>query len=315
MGKVRISVIISVRNAQKSIAKCLDSIFGVDYDNFEVIVVDDGSNDGTAQILKEFLPKIKVVTNLVSHGPSAARNAAGLIASGELLAFTDADCLVHRQWLNELERCFVEYPLSVSAGGCQLLPIDAGSFQKKVQRLFEKSAGMTDYIKSGSGMRLVHHNPSCNSIYKRDAFLREGGFLEGLWPGEDVELDLRLRRKGYLIVFNPKAIVYHYRQESMKAFQRMMFRYGNAQGFLVRRYGFFRAIHFFPIVIFTGIIILLFVAINRPMALLLCGIAGMVGAGIFFSFDLRLIFLAASGCVAWSAGFSRGFVKKDAQVN
>lgn len=61
-------------------------------------------------------------------------------------------------------------------------------------------------------------------MYKRDTFLECGGFLDELWPGEDVELDYRLKKKGYHLICNPGAVVYHYRPKKLAVFLAMMYR-------------------------------------------------------------------------------------------
>ena len=106
----KISVIIPVKNAEKTIKKCLDSVLNVDYPNFDVIVVDDGSTDNTPSILRGFGQGIRII-QARGVGPSAARNEAAKVSDAQYLAFTDSDCIVERSWLRELRFGFSDYSI------------------------------------------------------------------------------------------------------------------------------------------------------------------------------------------------------------
>ena len=111
---------------------------------------------------------------------------------------------------------------------------------------FSLASVVAEYTRSEAAEREVDHNASCNSAYRRDAFVEVGGFAEGLWPGEDVDLDYRLRRRGYRCYYVPDAVVVHHRPSDPQWFRRMMRRYGRTQRELVRRHGRFRALHWMP---------------------------------------------------------------------
>ncbi|UCC95886.1 MAG: glycosyltransferase, partial [Candidatus Omnitrophota bacterium] len=249
------------------------------------------------------------------RGPSYARNLAARSTRAELLAFTDSDCIVARDWLSQLLKGFKEYPDAVSCGGAQEIPQDATNFERRVFSFLKKTGFIAEYMRkvtSASILREVNHNPSCNVMYKRDAFLKEGGFLEGLWPGEDVEFDYRLKKQGYTLVFNPQAIVYHYRPQDTKSFCTMMRRYGASCGFLTRRYGFFRKLQFFPLGI-AAILIFLFFSIAfdfLPIFFVFLG-AFIVISLLYVRFRLSLFALGILGITSWNVGFLRGiFAKK-----
>ncbi|MFH1318165.1 MAG: glycosyltransferase family 2 protein, partial [Candidatus Omnitrophota bacterium] len=126
------------------------------------------------------------------------------------------------------------------------------------------------------------------------------------WPGEDVELDYRLKRKGYKMLFNPRAIVYHYKPKNMADFSRMMYRYGEAQGMLVRKYGLFRKIHFIPafsiLFFIVGYLGVLFGFLSYMV------IFGLILLLICFKFKLSLVKIGGNSFFSWNAGFIRGVV-------
>jgi len=304
MPNAFVTIVIPAKNAQSSMNKCLDSVLKLDYSPYEVIVINDGSTDNTAGILDAY-PGIKVI-NTSGVGPAKARNTAVKQARGEFIAFTDADCYADKDWLTELIAGFTAADIA-SVGGCQRPAVDEGLFGKQVFRFMLKSGLLTDYGRSCSGNTArVSHNPSCNSMYRKEIFLQAGGFLEGLWPGEDVELDRRLSGKGFLMVFNPRAVVYHYRVRDRRAFLRMMDRYGWAQAILVKKHGFFRRIQLAPLITLPVLIFWLGLLFFKP---LLSAGAALLSVGLawaWFYFDFSLTVLAFQGIIAWHWGYIKG---------
>lgn len=296
-----ISVIIPVRNGQRTLKKCLDSLRKLTYPYFEVIVIDDGSTDNTAHILSEYSDFRIISTQGV--GPSRARNMAMRQAKGEFAAFTDADCIVDSEWLDNLIAGFSSDKI-VGVGGIQLSPEDETDFGRDVQTLFKTLGFITDYSKSATKKIKTAHNPTCNAMYRKKAILDAGGFLEGLWPGDDLELDYRLRKKGNLLIFNPDAVVYHYRPHTLGRFCKMMFNYGKAQGFLVKKYGLFRKIHYEPLIL-TMIIISLGILITLGINPIFYFSVALVPLLLiyFYTRRWRIPFLFLLILVFWNIGF------------
>jgi cellulose synthase/poly-beta-1,6-N-acetylglucosamine synthase-like glycosyltransferase len=195
--------------------------------------------------------RLKLI-RVAQGGPSRARNLGVQEASGEFVAFTDADCVVDKHWLTELEKGFTG-PDVAGVGGDQKSPEDETETGRLIQEFFKTIGFMTGYIKTGERMRETEHNPSCNSIYRKHILEEVGGFDEALWPGEDVDLDLKITRRGYKLVYNPDAVVGHYRPKTYRDLGRMMRRYGASQWYLVKKYGFFRKLHFVPVALFIGL--------------------------------------------------------------
>ncbi len=302
-----ISIIIPARNAQATLKKCIDSILNLNYRDYEILIINDGSTDETGKILLGY-HGIKIVTT-AGIGPSRVRNMAVEFARGEFIAFTDADCIVPKDWLERLLEGFDYSPEAVSCGGRQELPDDASAFQKKVFLLMNKIGFVSDYMRRGENRIIeVPHNASCCVMYKKDIFLKAGGFLEDLWPGEDVELDYKLKNSGYKLVFNPKALVFHYRVDNPANFLKMMARYGWAQGVLVRRHKkIFRTIQFVPFVsallLFIAALLLLSGKIGGIILFIFAIFSAML---IYFSFDLSMLVLGTLGVIHWHKGFIKG---------
>ncbi|MFH1545364.1 MAG: glycosyltransferase [archaeon] len=220
MNKEIISVIVTVRNAEKTIGECIESILNQDYVNFELIIVDANSTDGTEKKLKNYKKNKKVKTIYLDKkvGTSEARNIGIKISKGKFIAFTDSDCKTGRNWLTELRKGFYEEK-TASVGGPNLIPKDDSVKARCVARVlsFYSKAG-SYYVFNSKEMVEVEHNPTSNSMYRRKVLLELNRFNERIVSNEDAELDYKIRKKGFKILFNPKAVVYHHRRDSFKKF-------------------------------------------------------------------------------------------------
>lgn len=194
-----ISVVIPVRNGARTIAACLDAVLASSYERFEVIVVDDGSTDATAEIASRF--PCRLVRHAGSSGASAARNAGGREASGEILFFIDADCMVLPDTLRMVDRAMTGARSVIVGGSYTPLPFDPGFFNE-FQSIFinhsELRSRVPDYVASHA-----------MAIW-RAGFLASGGFPEAFMPIlEDVEFSHRLRRSGWTLRMDPSILVRH----------------------------------------------------------------------------------------------------------
>lgn len=302
----KISVVVPVHNCGSTVGKCLDSLIRLDHPSYEAIVVDDGSTDSTPQICRSY-SQIRLIS-LSKGGPSRARNVGISIARGEFVAFTDGDCVVESQWLSELEKGFIG-PNVAGVGGDQVSPEDDSDAGKLVQEFLRTVGFVADYVKTGTTLRETRHNPSCNSMYRRRALEEAGGFDENLWPGEDMDLDLKIGRLGYTLMYNPAAKVAHHRPDTYAKFARMLKRYGAAQGYLVKKYGAFRFIHWVPLALLIVLLLVvglsawnpwLSLSLAAPMPLAFAWFLMLTrSAAKSVRFTYFLIILLAS----WNAGF------------
>jgi len=315
MGET-VSIIITVRNGAKYLPQVIASLEKLNYKQREILFINDGSTDETGTILKNS-PGVRVIETK-GIGPSAARNLALKEARGNFIAFTDADCLVHPDWLYELLKGFTGDKVA-AVGGDQQSPEDETPFGRKVQCFFKAAGFVADYVKTdGNDLIETSHSPTCNAMYRTLCLKQAGGFLEGLWPGEDLELDHRLKKQGWTLKYNPKAVVYHYRPDGMKRFTRMMFAYGRAQGFLVRRYGPFRLLHAVPWILLAGTVFCSFFGTAALAS------AGVTTGAVMYAFLLyrtkkplqavQLFVLSVIAVCAWHFGFFKELLFKRFRV-
>ncbi|MEM0203265.1 MAG: glycosyltransferase [Archaeoglobaceae archaeon] len=220
----KVSIVIPVKNDAETLEKCLRSIRDLDFpmEDLEVIVVDGHSTDGSVEIAKRYGCKVFFEDmGRISY----ARDLGAKKASGEFIAFTDADCVVEKNWIKELLKQFDENVAAV--GGPNLTPEDESEFGKAVGDVFEfLSKAGARYGFNANEVVEIYHNPTCNVMYRKKVLEEVGGFNHRLITVDDEELDYRIRKRGYKILFTPKAVVYHYRRRSWKSFAKMAYTYG-----------------------------------------------------------------------------------------
>jgi glycosyltransferase involved in cell wall biosynthesis len=174
---ISISIIIPAYNSEKTIAATIDSALVQDFQNLELIVVDDGSTDSTPRILDRYLPRISVI-HQSNRGSSAARNAGAAIASGEFLAFLDADDLWLPGKLTESVNALRMDPRAVLVFSDAISLGHDGVMKRPTPR--EHAPEMSDLLKGGWTIL-----PSA-VVMRRAAFIAMGGFAEEFKrPGGD----------------------------------------------------------------------------------------------------------------------------------
>lgn len=297
MTGLGISVIISARNVEETIEKCLISILNQNYphEKVEIIVIDDGSQDKTAELVGKY--PVKLIKNEYARGPGFSRNIGVKNSQKEILAFIDADCIATRSWLENLI-CHLSDPHVGSVGGPHICPPDAPFLSKAIDFLWQTffGAATARYPKISNKIQIVDHNPTCNMAIRRKIFDLVGGFDEALWPAEDVQLGYVIRRLGYVNLYVPNAIVWHNRPKTLLAFSKMMFRYGFSRAKLTLKHP--RTIK--PIFLLPSLFLLLIFLVSALgyfnilylMAILYTLVAFYTAAKVFVkSRDLRHIFM------------------------
>jgi lipopolysaccharide/colanic/teichoic acid biosynthesis glycosyltransferase/glycosyltransferase involved in cell wall biosynthesis len=197
-----ISVVVPAYNAERTLRNCLDALEAqtMAREAYEVIVVDDGSTDGTAEIARSYDVRLVQQDNA---GPAAARNRGARAALGDLLLFTDADCAPVKTWIARMAEPFSD-PEVVGAKGVYR------TRQRSLVARFVQLEYERKYARM-RGQKRIDFVDTYSAAYRRDVLLANDGF-ETLFPTssvEDQEFSFRLARKGYRLVFVPDAIVYH----------------------------------------------------------------------------------------------------------
>ncbi len=203
-----ISVVVITYNAARTLSACLASIFNIDYPHsrYEVLVVDGGSSDETRKIAAAY-SRCKVIKS-PNAGRALQRNLGVEAAKGELIAFTDADCTVERNWLALHASAHALGQEILSVGG----PIEDGQHSAMSHATH---ISMFGELTQRSPPRDLYDIPTCNMSLKRNFSELVGLFdtrLDGIRHGssEDTNLCWRIIKAGYRIVFDPRIKVWHY---------------------------------------------------------------------------------------------------------
>ncbi|HYL60832.1 MAG TPA: glycosyltransferase [Candidatus Acidoferrales bacterium] len=221
------SVVVCAYNAASTLRECLDSVLTLNYPDYEIIVIDDGSTDATAQIGEQ----AGVRTIRVEHqGLGAARNAGVEAASGEVVAFIDADARADRDWLYHLVETIVRRNAGAAGGPNFPPPPDSA-----------RAAAMAAAPGLPREVRAVDDTLSqlcgCNMAFAKSALAKVGGFDPMFTTaGDDVDISWRLKAAGETLAFAPGAVVIHDRRASLGAYLSQQRGYGAGEGLLWRKY-------------------------------------------------------------------------------
>jgi len=228
-----VSVIVPTRNEEKVIADCLDSILKVNYpkNKFEVIVSDGKSTDKTREIVKKY-KKVKLLDNQGVNS-AAGRNLGVKKAKGDIVAFTDADCTVAKNWLKALVK---ELDPNTVVGGANLPPKNDKYFPSAVSYALGTFLGS-----AGSAQSYVHSEkkevssvPNANAMYWKKDIQKVGGYNEEFVTGQDAELNYRLSQTGIKFMFIPSAKIWHKMRATPRKFAKRMYQYGSARANLLK---------------------------------------------------------------------------------
>ncbi|HEY77303.1 MAG TPA: glycosyltransferase [Thermoflexia bacterium] len=222
-----ISVVIPVHNGEETLEACLAALERqtVDRSRYEVIVVDDGSTDRTPEIARRH--SVHLIRQ-EQAGPAVARNRGAEAARGQILLFTDADCIPAPDWIARMVAPFRD-PEVVGAKGVYRTH-QQGWVPRFVQVEYEER------YRRMAGRERIDFVDTYSAAYRRDVFLANGGF-DPLFPTpsvEDQEFSFRLARKGYRLVFVPDAVVYHRHDQNLAEYWRRKFRIGYWKTLLLR---------------------------------------------------------------------------------
>lgn len=222
----RISVIVCTYNGIATLRGCLESLARLRYPDFEVLVIDDGSTKDIVGIAQDF-PHIRYVRQ--EHaGLSVARNLGASLATGDILAYTDDDCLVDEDWLSHLSLGF-EDPQWTAAGGPNIPPPP----RNRTEAVVAAAPGAPAHVLLTDIE--AEHLPGCNLAIRKSALEAIGGFRpQYRVAGDDVDVCWRLREAGGRLHFVPGAMVWHHRRYTVSAYLRQQRGYGRAEALLMK---------------------------------------------------------------------------------
>lgn len=217
----KVSVVVCSYNGARTLRGCLESLMRLDYPDYEVILVDDGSRDATASIAAEF-PQV-IYHHQENRGLSVARNVGASLATGQVVAYTDDDCVADEHWLRYLVQAMQDQEVAAIGGPNLPPPTDCW-----VAKCVAASPGGPSHVMLDD--RYAEHVPGCNLAFYRDELLALGGFdPQFRQAGDDVDICWRLIDAGKKIGYAPGAMVWHHRRSNVRAYIKQQQGYGRSE--------------------------------------------------------------------------------------
>lgn len=195
------SIIVPIYNAEHTIKECADSILSLNYpkEKLELIFVNNSSTDNTPILLEEYDGKIKILHER-KRGPAAARNKGILNSNGEIIAFTDADCKVDKDWLQNIVNPLQDVSIGIVGG--KILS------KRPCNKIEEFGENIHDHNKAIN----VYKPPyaiTMNWASRRSVLMEVDLFDESFIRCEDVDLSHKIMQADYRLLYQPEAITYH----------------------------------------------------------------------------------------------------------
>jgi GT2 family glycosyltransferase len=223
----RVSVVVCSYNGARTLRDTLEGLARLQYPNFEVIVVNDGSTDATPALAAEYDVRLISTDN---RGLSSARNTGWQAASGEIVAYIDDDAYPDPHWLHYIAYSFMTRDW-VGVGGPNIAPPGDGAIAECVANA---PGGPVHVLVSD---REAEHIPGCNMAFRREALAAVGGFDPRYRAaGDDVDLCWRLQQRGGRIGFHAGAMDWHHRRNSLALYWRQQQGYGKAEALLEQKW-------------------------------------------------------------------------------
>jgi GT2 family glycosyltransferase len=230
-----VSIIVPVRNGEKTIPALLESLMKLDYnrEKLEFLVVDGNSIDKTKDVVKQY-PSVKLIIQN-GDGLNAGRNTGIRNSKSEIIAFTDSDCVIPVDWVRNIVKNFDDPQIGCLGGNIKGYDSDflsqyADNSFMPVLRIFKKHEVL-------DSIELFQRYPAgCNMAFRRKTLEDVGGFDEGIrHPFEEDEAVERVCKAGYKMVLDPNCLVLHKHRSSLKELLKQNFSYGRGIGFLLKK--------------------------------------------------------------------------------
>jgi glycosyltransferase involved in cell wall biosynthesis len=226
----RVSVVVCAYDAERTIDRCLASLGALNYPDYEVIVVNDGSRDRTLEIARRH--DFCRIISQSNRGLSVARNVGAEAATGEIVAYTDSDCVADPDWLLYLVAKMEASGLA-ACGGPNFPPPEDSLVPAAVA---VAPGGPTHVLLSDE---VAEHIAGCNMAFRREVLADLGGFDPVFRAaGDDVDICWRLQDRGHVIGFSPAAVVWHFRRNTVRAYCNQQRGYGKAEALVYSKHPF-----------------------------------------------------------------------------
>ena len=260
------SIIIPVKEINDYLRESVPYLMGLDYANFEILIVPNTKPSNLESIFIN--DRLKIITS-GAVSPAIKRDMGAKQAKFEYLAFLDDDAYPPSEWLQVANKTFSDKNV-VAIGGPGVTP-PRSSLKETASGLFYETligSGGTAYrYRPATEGFYVEDFPSVNLIVRKDAFIEVGGFDNSFWPGEDTKLCLDLVKVGHKIWYEPTLLVYHHRRPNFLGHFKQVGGYGLHRGYFAKIFPQTSALpmYFVPSLFLVGNIFLLLLGFAYPL--------------------------------------------------
>jgi len=299
---MKYSLIIATYNRLEELQELLASAEKMEFDRtlFEIIFVDDGSNDGTDAYIENYQSPTGLKLMYLrqeNKGPGEARNHGMREGNGQFFIFIDSDCQFPPEYLQKVDE-FVHEHQPDAFGGPDTCHPDFSPLLKAINYSMTSFIGTGGTRGSKNSVQKKFYPRSFNMGVSRRIFEAIGG-MGGLRHGQDMEFSARIYRHGYKVCLIPDAFVYHKRRTSLKRFYKQVFNWGIARVNLGRMdKNMFKLVHLLPAMMLSGI---LFVLLLGSVFLL----AGILTMPVLIIWGLMVAFLFMIAMIAYVQSFMK----------
>ena len=213
----RITAYIPAYNVSAHLARAIEGLLAQTHPFDEILVIDDGSRDNSAEIASRY-PQVRLIQHPVNRGLAAARNTAIRAARNELVASVDADVIADPNWIASLAPHFSD-PKVAGAGGILAEGVQITLADRWRRARMGQQWG-PQYLRNPTVLY------GSNTVYRKPAVMEVGGYDESLRSaGDDTDLDMRLRARGWDLVYDPAARATHMRHDNLRSIMDMYWRW------------------------------------------------------------------------------------------
>ncbi len=261
----------------------------------------DSSKDSTPHIVRKQFPEVELIYLKERTRQAIARNLGFEKASGDIIVFIDSDCSVESDWLSRIVTYFDDGIWSAVGGS-----VVNGNTHESMTAWAGYLAEFREFVPGGAKGE-VEHLPTCNIAYRKEIFIKLGGFNPAYKQMEDLEFNKRLVQMGERILFDPQIKVYHRHRTRLKSFCTHQIEIGKYTAILMKE---------FPM---KGSLIIKSRLLTILVIPLLIAVKFMNTFAAFWKFDRTIIykywpalFILSFGLIFWGSGFLAGaFTKLD----
>jgi len=322
----KVSLLIPVLDEEKTIKQCLDSLLELDYprDKVEILIAKGPSTDNTNKIVEGFAKRYKNIKLLENPTGNTAigRNICIKQSTGDMLMNYSGHVIAEKNLLQVLALKLLNSPDDIVAVGCSnLSPKEEQNFVGNVAGVAFSGVmgGKNLFVQNAEFKEERFSDHISFACYRKEPVEEVGNFDPAFWCGQDAELDLRLLKKGYKILYTPKTKVHHFKRNTVRSLFRQMYRYGIARAKMVKKHPkTLKIFHLFGAGFILGTILLIILTLLGIIPIWAISILALIYllCSVFSSFQmtkkpslvLASIFFYLLIHIGYGAGFIRGFI-------